>query len=210
MTCQCRNSTRSSVSAYILLALTTATSVHAADLYRWQDEEGKTHYTDQVPPKYIEKGYRVISEQGLTIRTIKSTDEIEQSKSNEPSTPKISKKQAYQDQRLLMTYSHEDEILSTRSRKLDDVRTMMSLTQETITLLEAQYRQLAKEAGDLEKQGKTIPDSLMNQISATKRKIEKHQSRLIQGTDYIEKINQEFDEKLQRYRELKNAMNEIE
>ena len=187
-----------------LLALTTASPAYAADLFRWQDEQGNTHYTDQVPPEYIEQGYRVISEQGLTIRTIRSTSDIESSQP--PSTPEIPKQQALEDQRLLMTYSNEDEIVSTRARKLADTQAMMDLTRETITLLETQFRQLAKEAGDFEKQAKPIPESLLTQISAVKNKIEKHQGRLEQGTDSMMKIKQTFDQTLEHYRQLKSAI----
>lgn len=192
---------------YILIALTTSTSAYAADLFRWQDEQGNTHYTDQVPPEYIEQGYRVISEQGLTIRTIKSTREIESSQAASAPPPK---KLAHEDQRLLMTYSNEDEITSTRARKLADTQAMMGLIQETIDLLDTQFRQLAKEAGDFDKQGKAIPESLLSKISTTRRKIVNHKTRLKQGADNTAKIEQEFDENLQRYRQLKNAMDDIE
>jgi len=203
-----RKSILSNSLAYVLVTLTTSSSAYAADLFRWQDDQGNTHYTDQVPPEYIEQGYRVISEQGLTIRTIKPTSEVESGAV--PSTPKISKQQAYQDQRLLMTYSNEDEIIATRDRKLADMQAMLDLTQETVSLLETQFRQLAKEAGDFEKQGKSIPDSLLSQISAAKNKIAKHQTRLEQGSNNISEIKQGFYEILQRYRLLKSTMDDIE
>ncbi len=203
-----RKSTLSNSLIYFLAALTTSSSAYAVDLFRWQDDQGNIHYTDQVPPKYIEQGYRVISEQGLTIRTIKSTAEIE---SNQvPSTPQISKKQAYQDQRLLMTYSSEEEITSTRDRKLADTQAMLDLTQETIILLDTQFRQLTKEASDFEKQNKEIPESLLGEIYAARKKIKNYQNRLDQGSDSITKIKQSFATTLQRYRQLKNAMDNIE
>jgi len=206
MTCRYRKSILSHSLVCILATLTIVSSAYAADLFRWKDEQGNTHYTDQVPPEYIEQGYRVISEQGLTIRTIKSTREIESNQT--PITPQPPKELALEDQRLLMTYSSEEEIISTRARKLADTEAMMGLTQETIDLLDTQFRQLAKQAGDFEKQAKLIPDSLLTQISGVKKKIKNHKARLKQGTDNMAKIEQEFDETLQRYRQLKSAMDE--
>jgi len=194
--------------ACILIAITASPTAYAADLFRWQDEKGNTHYTDQVPPEYMEQGYRVISEQGLTIRTIKSTREIESSQP--PSAPQKPKELPLEDQRLLMTYSSEEEIISTRTRKLADTKAMLGLTQETIELLDTQFRQLAKKAGDYEKRAKPVPSQLLTQISTVKKKIENHNVRLKQGTDNMTKIEQEFDETLQRYRQLTSAMNEIE
>jgi len=208
MTCRYRKSILPNTLVCILIALTTSSSAYAADLFRWQDEKGNTHYTDQVPPEYMKQGYRVISEQGLTIRTIKSTRDIEINQT--PSTPQPPKELALEDQRLLMTYSSEEEIISTRARKLADTEAMMGLTQETIDLLDTQFRQLAKEAGDFEKQAKPLPDSLLAQISGVKKKIKNHKARLKQGTDNMTKIEQEFDENLQRYRQLKSAMDNME
>ena len=189
---------------YVLVALATTSSASAADLFRWQDDQGNTHYTDQVPPEYIEQGYRVISEQGLTIRTIRSTSDIENSQA--PSAPQIPKKQALEDRRCLITDSNEDGIIATRDRKLADTQAMLNLIQETISLLETQFRQLAKEAGDFEKQAKSIPESLLTQISATKKKIEKHQVRLKKAADNMTNIEQEFDKTRQHYRQLKSAI----
>ena len=208
MTCRYRKSILPNTLVCIVIALTTSSSAYAADLFRWQDEKGNTHYTDQVPPEYIEQGYRIISEQGLTIRTIKSTSDIESSQA--ASTPPPPKKMALEDQRLLMTYSSEEEIISTRARKLADTQAMLGLTEETIGLLDTQFRQLAKEAGNYEKRAKPIPSSLLSEISTVKKKIESHQVRLKQGTDNMTKIEQEFDEILQRYRQLKSAMDDIE
>jgi len=208
MTCRHLKSILPGALAYTLIVLTISPTVYAADLFRWKDDKGNTHYTDQVPPEYMKQGYRVISEQGLTIRTIKSISEIEKTQAANPPPP-APKKLSNEDKRLLITYSSEDEIISTRARKLADTEAMMGSTEETIELLDVQFRQLAKKAGDYEKRGKPIPNSLLTQISSVKKKIENHNTFLKQGTDNMAKIEQEFDEKLLRYRQLKSAMNDL-
>ncbi len=209
MTCQHLKPILPTTLAYTLIVLTTSPTIYAADLFRWQDDKGNTHYTDQVPPEYMKQGYRVISEQGLTIRTIKSISEIEKTQAANPA-PEPPKKLSSEDQRLLITYSSEDEIISTRARKLADTKVMMGSTEENIGLLDAQFRQLAKRAGDYEKQAKPIPSSLLTQISSVKRKIANHNARLKKDTDNMAKIEQEFGEKLLRYRQLRNDMNDLE
>ena len=185
----------------------TVIPLHAADLYRWQDDQGNVHYTDRVPPEYVQHGYRVISEQGITIQTIKSVDEVEASA---PATPAISAEQAQNDRRLLMTYSNETEIQAARARKLDDLQALIELSEETISLLEMQFRQLAKEAGDYEKQGRAIPESLLTQIAATRRKINKYQDRLEQHNAKLAQTAARFDADLQRFRELKSLVKKAE
>ena len=187
--------------------LLASSSAHAADLYRWQDDEGNVHYTDRVPPQYVKQGYRVISEQGLTIQTIKSTDEEAAEQGKKPA--QISKEQALKDRRLLMTYGSEEEIIAARERKLADVQSLIELGQETVSLLEVQFRQLAKQAGDYEKQGKAIPESLLTQVAATRRKISKYEIHLKENKTGLETIKSNYDSDLQRYRQLKSAVEKL-
>lgn len=191
---------------YLLIACLLPAGIpsQAADLYRWQDDQGNVYYTDRVPPEYVKHGYRVISEQGMTIRTIKSLEELEaESATGQPEVPA---EQLKQDRRLLMTYSNEDEILASRARRLEDIESLIELSEETIVLLEGRFRQLAKEAGDYEKQGRTIPESLLTQIAATRKKISKYQSRLERHNNTLKQTKSAFDSDLQRYRELKRMM----
>lgn len=197
---------RRSVVFACLCPFSTAVPSHAADLYRWQDDQGKVHYTDRVPPEYVKHGYRVISEHGITIQTIKSVDEIEAAT---PATPPPAGL-TMNDRRLLLTYSNEAEILAARERKLDDLQALIELNRETVSLLEIQFRQLAKEAGDYEKQGQPIPAPLLAQIAATRKKINQYQARLEQHTATLEQTAAEFDGDLQRYRELKSVVEKTE
>ncbi len=196
---------------YLCIALTSlSASLHAkaADLYRWQDDKGNVHYTDRVPPEYVEQGYRVISEQGLTIQTIRSSMEELAAQGDKPA--QISKEQAIKDRRLLMTYGSEDEIIAARERKLEDVQSLIELSRETISLLETQFRQLAKEAGDYEKQGKAIPEALLTQVAATRRKIGKYQARLQENETGLENIKLEYDSDLERFRQLVSAVEKLD
>lgn len=191
-----------------LISLIASLPTFAADLYRWQDEKGNVYYTDRVPPKYVEQGYRVISEQGFTIQTIKSVADLEAEEGNKP--PPISKEQAMKDQRLLMTYANEDEIIAARERKLADVQALIDLSEETISLLELQFRQLTKEASDFEKQGKTIPESLLTQIASTRKKLGKYQTKLDEHKQSLEQIKLDYNNDLLRYRQLKSIVEKTE
>ena len=190
---------------FSLLMLTAASPVYAADLYRWQDDQGNVHYTDRVPPEYLKRGYSVISEQGLTIQTIKPKQETE-AKPKEPEPPRISAAQLRKDQRLLTTYASEKEIITARDRRLADIQALIDLSEETISLLDLQFRELTKEASDFEKQGKAIPEALLAQTAAAQKKIAKYQTRIEQNRLEMARLKQEFDEDLARYRELKEAL----
>jgi hypothetical protein len=189
---------------FLFCLLPAALSCHAADLYRWQDDQGNVHYTDRVPPEYVKKGYRVISEQGFTIQTIKSVDKTKVTTPASP--PPVSAEQALDDRRLLMTYGNEDEIIAARKRKESDLQALIELSRETISLLEGQFRQLAKEAGDYEKQSKPVPKELLTRIADTREKINKYQAQLQQHQTDMKEVDKKFTDDLQRYRELKQIV----
>jgi hypothetical protein len=192
----------SRVNALILsfIGMQLSLPVQAADLYRWTDEKGDVHYTDRVPPEYVKQGYRVISEQGLTIKTIRSVEEMLNSEKEKKaeSTPQ----QTEQDRILLMTYSSEAEILAMRKRKLADIESLLKLNQETISLFETQFRELTRQASDYEKQGKEIPDELRSQLDNISARIKQHQSLQLQHQQDMLDQAKKFDQELARYQQL--------
>jgi hypothetical protein len=184
----------------VILALSTtwATSF-AAELFRWTDENGKVHYTDRVPPQYIEKGFRVISEQGLTIKTIRPFSE---ELANRPEEKTIDTEQLEKDRFLFMSYSNEAELITARDRKLADIDAIITISQEAITLLESQFRNLTKEAGDYEKKGDAIPNSLQQDMGTTEKKIKNYENNIKRYQKDREKAEEQFETDLKRYRQI--------
>ena len=191
---------------FLTLALLSS-HANAAELYRWTDDKGKTHYTDRVPPQYMKKGYRVISEQGLTVHTILSTaEEQKQIQQQAEDKDTRSEEEIAYDQRLLATYSSNDEIIANRERKIADIETLITLSNETILLLNSQFRQLTSEASDTEKQGKGIPESLQNKIISTQGRLTIHQDSINKHQQEKIKVRQHFDDDLARFKQLRQSL----
>lgn len=191
----------------LLLALSSCNGL-AADLYRWADENGKVHYTDRVPAEYVEQGYSIISEQGLTIHTIKAASE-EAAESKAETAPQLSEEQLARDRTLLMSYGSEEEIFETRQRKIEELKALIILNEENTKSLENQYRDLTAKAGDYEKQGDTIPAELLTKLNVTKEKIKVFSASNTQREQEIETIDQQFERDLLRYRALRDSDGEI-
>ena len=191
----------------LLLTLSSGISL-ATDLYRWTDENGKVHYTDRVPAEYVEQGYSIISEQGLTIHTIKAASE-EAAEAAGTQEKQLSEAQLTRDRTLLMNYSSEDEIVKTRQRKIEELKALIILNEENTKSLENQYRDLTAKAGDHEKQGDSIPAALLTKLNVTKEKIKVFTASNKQRQQEIETIEQQFERDLQRYRALRDSDGEI-
>lgn len=58
------------VSVVAALALAASWSAAAQRLYRWTDERGEVHYSDQIPPEAIDRARREINRSGLTVRSV--------------------------------------------------------------------------------------------------------------------------------------------
>ncbi len=196
-------SLRSSLTLALLLGTATPT-LFAADLYRWVDSKGNVHYTDRVPPEYVQNGYRVINKQGLTITTITA-------KKDEPVDKKIdaeARAQMERDQRLLTIYSTADEINAARDRKTIEIKNGINLRQETLSLLERQFREQTSEAGDYEKQGQAVPETLLANINTTKKKISAYEEGIKQHQQQLLEAQQQYANELERYKKITRALNQ--
>ena len=174
-------------------------SVSAGPLYRWVDNEGKMHYGDSIPPQYVQKGYHVVSEQGITVYTIKPASEIPLPKEEKEKVAPLS---TYE-RGLLATYIDEKELLQAKAKKLADIDTITQLTHENIQLLENQFHMLTKKAGDYERRNQEVPANLRQDIATTQEKI----LNLLRTIERYEAQKAEaarrFDKDLAHYRELK-------
>jgi hypothetical protein len=185
----------------LTLLITVTPTSFAADLFRWVDKKGNVHYTDRVPPEYVQNGYRVINQQGLTITTISAKkDEPDQKVSAE------ARAQLERDRRLLTIYSNADEINTTRDRKLAEIKNGISMRQDTLTLLERQFREQTREAGDYEKQNEAVPATLIANINTTKKKISAYEDAIKQQQQLLLDTHKQYGEELERYKKISQAV----
>lgn len=188
--------------ALALLLATAMPAALAADLYRWVDNKGNVHYTDRVPAEYMQNGYRVINKQGLTVTTI-APKKDESSVKKEDSE---SRAQQERDRRLLTTYASAEEINAARDRKLAEIKSAISLRQENIALLEKQFREQTREAGDYEKQGEPVPEALRANINTTKKKITAHEEAIRQQQQQLLDAQNFYGEELERYKKVTQVL----
>ena len=194
---------RSCLSLLLATSLLLCSAIaDAGPLYRWVDDEGKVHYGDSIPPQYVQKGYRVVSEQGITVYTIKPASEIPPpiEEKEEKGPPPLSN----YERGLLATYTNEDELLQAKARKLADIDAIITLTRENRQLLENQFRQYTREAGDFERRGQQVPEQLRQDIVTIQNKMADIDKTIERYKAQKEEEAQRFDNDLDHYRALKS------
>src|SRR5260370_15524175 len=55
----------------------------AAGMYKWTDDKGIVHYSDQMPPEAVNKGTVVMDKQGRPVKKIEAAPTPEQQKAKE-------------------------------------------------------------------------------------------------------------------------------
>ncbi|WP_122667331.1 DUF4124 domain-containing protein [Pseudomonas viridiflava] len=152
----------------LLLALVISpfAATHAADtpqplLYRYVDSRGVTVLDRQgVPPEYVARGYEVLNAQGRVVQVVPpapTADEIHQAQAK--------KTQANADAQLLNLYSNVEDVDRAKARKLSELDALIALAQGNLKGLNTQQASLQGQAADLERAGKPVPQSLIDQMS---------------------------------------------
>ena len=164
---------------YLLLlpALLAATATFAERMYKWVDENGQVHYSNQVPPEASKTERKVINEQGRTVK-VYSAPKTEAEKAEEKRLAELeAKKQKILEQRrihdrsLLATYSSAEDMQLARDGKLSSVESLIQLTNSRVASMQERLLQLSDDAAEYERSGKPLPAPLQQQIKNLREQI---------------------------------------
>jgi hypothetical protein len=131
--------------AVLLLAMSaTAAGADPANgrkLYKWVDEQGITHYGDNIPPEYAGHEQHIINSQGIETEHIDAQKSAEQTAADEQK--KIDAAQsASRDQNLLNTYAAVSEIERLRDQRLGLLSDQINVTGQFLEVLNARLKKL--------------------------------------------------------------------
>ena len=185
-------------------------SAHAA-LHKWVDEDGVTHYGDRVPAKYLQQQRSVLNEQGITVKKLKSVEELEAEEAEKQKLQADTKekmiaerKKALRDRVLLETFTTERDILISRDARVDAINSHIQLTETIIKDHERKLAELKKRIDSLEKAGKEVPENMRKEVVSVSRQLETNYQYVENKTTERQGIMADFDEDIKRFRELKS------
>jgi hypothetical protein len=192
-----------------LLLLLCAQTTLAGKLYRWVDEQGKVHYSDQVPPQYIDLSRDELSDKGLRKQTIpraKTAEEVAREQELErlrAEQQRLIEKQQAEDRVLLRTFRSEDDILLARDGKLEAIDVMIRVIQSNIRRYQKRLADLQRQAANLERSGKAKPKPLLKNINGTLKSINEAYAAINRREQEKSAINEIFAHDHERFRILK-------
>jgi hypothetical protein len=191
---------------WLVLLISLAFCSHAlADkrILKWVDNQGVTHYGDQMPPTAAGKSNQVINKQGVVVQH-----------NNQPSvneTQEKNKKEILEQERkdsvLLASYTTADEIDLARKRNLEmENATITALKSQKTNVDDRLNRNIASAQAFVDKK-QAVPDYLKEEISLAKVESEKFDNNISLHQQILEKINQQYDAEKARFIALKKKKN---
>jgi hypothetical protein len=203
-------STRRGVILMSIAALGLAsTTALAQTLYRWVDDQGAVHYTDQVPPSHADKARTRLSEHGIAVETQAATptgEELERAKELERQRVEEEQRRAErqtEDERLLKLYRTVEELELARDGRLAAVEAVIQAKRDGVRNESRNLVELYKEMRTLQNADKTVSIELMGKIEASTTRIRASYAEIVDNEYRKQSIQDEFAQTIERFRQLR-------
>lgn len=182
---------------------------------KWVDQEGVTHYGDQVPSEYLGKDREILNDQGLVIKKhkkLKTQEELSEDQKKQAIQARLNKdilianrKKALRDRVLIDTFTTERDILMARDRRIDAVTSQINLTETIIKEDEKRLSAIKKRIVDIEKSNREVPENTQKSLMIVSNQLENYYQFIESKTQERDTILTDFDRDIKRFRELRAA-----
>jgi hypothetical protein len=179
----------------------------AAGMYKWTDDQGMVHYSDQMPADAVNKGGVMMDRQGRQIKKIDATltpAQVKVKEAEDERQRQIAKAQedkSRRDTALTHSYTSEDEIEFARSRALLAIESQLKSAETYIAELTRRQQELKKEK--LAYGTKPVPATLDNELSGLDEELARQDKVLAQRRAEIGAINAKYESDKIRWREIR-------
>lgn len=176
--------------------------------YRWVDEQGDVHYSDQVPPEEIKQRRTKLDAQGREVGVVEAAKTPEQLRREQQlrqlrtQQDKILAEQRDRDLSLLRTYRSEQEMYRALQGKLDTLDGLVKINEANRQRQQDLLRGHEQRAADLERQGQPVPQALRDNIAATRRQLAEFGERIRRLEADKREITERFAKDIARYRAI--------
>ena len=195
---------------FLTFAISAGAAGKGGKIYSWVDDEGVTHYDDQVPPEYAEQNKDILNNRGIRVGYIqgrKTEEELEaERKAQELQLQRDLQLRA--DKALLATYLSVDEIRLHRDRRVELFQAQSRVTELFLSNLARRLQKLEREAlryqpYSSDPDAAMVDPELVDEINDTKETIERHQNNLRKFQTDEQLIVARFEGDINRFKDLK-------
>src|ERR1700676_5115680 len=179
----------------------------AAGMYKWTDDQGIVHYSDQLPADAVNKGGTEYDKQGRQIKKIDATLTPAQAKAKEAEyerlrlLAKVQEDKSRRDIALTHSYTSEEEIDFARSRALLAIESQLKSAETYIAELTKRQQELKRHT--LAYGTKPVPPTLDTELTGLDEELARQDKVLAQRRAEIAAINAKYESDKLRWREIR-------
>lgn len=193
--------------ASLVCLLLFGTVASADGLYKWVDEKGAVHYSDNLPPTSQPAGISRLDKQGQLLRKAesvadKAAREAAEAQNKQQQLQK--REQQRYDNALQERFHAPEDITAERDKQLQILERALSVLQSQQQRATRQLASLWEEARK-QRSGKAAQDGLASQIAEQQRQLDSTNEQLKSRRDEIGKVRSKADYDIQRLRQLGTA-----
>lgn len=201
-------SKRIALTIAVAVCVSAALPAGAQKLYKWVDEDGNVHYSDQVPPDQVKQARERLNEQGVVVETTdraKTQEEIaaeRQARADEIAAEEAAARQLEEDQELLATYASQADIYRVRDQQVDALDRSIEAAQSYIAGQRKSLATLLERAANNERQGREISPALRSSIDSSQEQIAEQQAFIDSKEAEKQEIIAHYEKELARFRDI--------
>ena len=195
------------ISSCLLTALLLINS-HVAfgnNMLRWEDENGKVHYSDQVPPAQSKHRRETLNKHGYVVKITQAAKTKEQRaldrklKKLRKGMEKIIERKKSRDQVLLTSFRSVKDIRQRLYEKLWALTTLQNIAQGNLKRVKKQLKNQRKLAASHERDGREVPENLLKSIHSTDDQIELAQFEMAKLIEKKQLEQKNYDVDIDRF-----------
>lgn len=189
------------VIAAIILACLAYPVLAVERLYRYENEQGVLVIDHSIPPRFVGKGYEILSKHGQVLEAIAPAD-------TESSEARLAREKALalrekEDRFILISFSTVAEIEAAKRRKLAQVEWDIKIIEANIKDTHKRIAVEQNRAANYQRGGVEVPESLYSALTDLEAEIEKAQALLTKRHQDYELTDKLYSNYAQRFLELK-------
>lgn len=200
-----------SVFSLVAIGMAVGPSAMAGKLYKWVDEKGRVHYSEQMPPEMVNRASTVLDKRG---RIVRRNDAVSAEGTAQPTTQELARKradekraleQARRDRAIMATYTSESEIDLARDRALATPTQALKGLEPRLKIAVERVDGFRKQQQAHVKAGKPVPDGLAEDLARAQGDLERLRAEYRAKEAEIEQIRAKYDADRERFRELSTS-----
>lgn len=201
-----------------LIILALAVPAAQAGMYKWTDDQGKVHYSDQVPPEAVRNEHEVLNSEGQTVQKIQRAKTKAEIRAEEAAKAKAEaerkreeaarKKQEDYDRTLLLTFTSLDDMKRARDQRIGTIESNVKIIESRIDSQQAKVDRLQEQAARVERSGHGSAKDIYSQIDGLRKQINAGKSRIRTLKAQERDIREKFAKDMARFKALKTKERE--